>query len=280
MSPPPFGYWLYTCSGKSSTCPVYSMSGTKLKYVKSVAKLSEPVGSFAAAGGRWYVAQLSASKIAVFKSSTAGPTGPFETLADPGQYPFDVAVNPIHDIVAVSNEETTKAGQGSVSVFLKGAKSPTSTLTYRVKGSFFIGVGIATDTAGDCFWGVDDAELGGSSVIEFANCTGTGTVVLSGITQIGGLAMDKVGDLYYVDEAAGVYKCSLLANCALIADGFIEPTMIRFDAGWTDLWLTDVSAAKIYALDPSTGARLSTTPERGGTADEAEGLAIAPGPEH
>jgi hypothetical protein len=279
-SPPPFGYWLYTCSGKADECPVYSVSGTTLKYVKSVSSLSEPAGGAAAPRGIWYVAELSASKIAVFKSTKTGPSGLFETLADTGQYPVDVAVNAKNQIVAVSNEETTKGGQGSVTVYLNGAKSPTSTLTYRVKGSFFVGVGITTDAAGDCFWGVDDAELGGSSVIEFAKCAGAGTVVVSGITQVGGLAMDEAGDLYFVDEASGVYRCTLLASCSEIATGFIQPTMIRFDSNWTNLWLTDLSAATIYALDPSTGATRSTTPEHGGSEDAAEGLILAPGPEH
>lgn len=276
-----FGSWLYSCSPKGNDCPIYTVSGTKLTYVKTLSGLAKAEGGFATTSGKWYQAIWGASKINVYKSNATGPTGPNSTLADPGQNPLDVAVNTAHNLVAVSNEETTSGGPGSVSVYSGGAKSPTATLSYSISGGSVLGVGIVTDVAGDCFWGIFDSTHGAAYVIKFAGCAGTGTVAVSGIAFVGGLAMDKAGDLFYTDQSKGaVYKCKLLKSCAVLASGFTDPAVIQFDAGWTHLWLMDFTTAKIYALNPATGAVLSTTAEHGGVASAVAGIAFAPGTAH
>lgn len=75
-----------------------------------------------------------------------------------------------------------------------------------------------------------------------------------------------------------MHKCVGTTSCALFASGFKEPAVINFDQGWTHLWLTDLQAATIYSVSPTTGKILSKTSEHGGTADYATGIAPAPGP--
>src|SRR5581483_2044758 len=85
-----------------------------------------------------------------------------------------------------------------------------------------------------------------------------GTLVASGITHAGGLAFDPAGDLYYVDEGSGIYRCRQTSRCKLFATGFGLPTNINFDHNHKNLWVADATGF-IDAVNPKTGEIKSQT---------------------
>jgi hypothetical protein len=92
------------------------------------------------------------------------------------------------------------------------------------------------------------------------------------------VAIGKGNNLYYADEAKGVFECVGASSCALFASGFKESAVLNFDAGWTHLWVTDIKTTIINAISPTTGKVLSNTNEHGGATEHATGSAAAPGP--
>ena len=279
FAPSGFGSWLYTCSASTGTCATYTVSGTALTYKKTLTPPGRPLGGFATATGTWYEALVSASDAVTYKSTTGGPSGPTSTLADTGAAPIDVAVNTAKKLVVVSNEFGANHGPANVEVYLNGAKTPTRTLNFVPKGGQGVGFGVATDSRGNCYWMVDDTKNFNADVVEFVGCTGNAKLLVTTpkFGAAGGVAVDGSNNLYYVDQSNGVYKCTGTKSCVQLAGGFSTPVFIRFDAGWKNLWLTDTGSGQIFALNPSTGAIESTTPENGGA---APGLALAPGPAH
>ena len=157
----------------------------------------------------------------VYRTTSKGPNGPIGTpLDDSGEVPVNVSVTPNRRLVAVSNATSAGSGTGSVSVYLNRATQPSRTLTYG--SDLLVGEGIAIDPQGNCYWSFDDAskptEVG--SIVEFTQCSGSGTLVISGISSAGGVVFDQSGNLYYIDQASGVYKCEGISRCALFATGF------------------------------------------------------------
>ncbi len=271
------GSWLYTCAASTGNCETYTVSGTALTFKSTLTPPGRPLGGFATTAGRWYEALVSADEAVTYSSTANGPVGPKGTLADTGAMPIDVTVNTAHKLVAVSNEFGANNGPANVKVFLNGAKTPSRTLHYVPSGGQGAGFGVATDSQGNCYWMVDDLKNFNADVVEFLNCAGNAKVLVTTPKDdaAGGLAVDGSDNLYYVDQANGVFKCTGTKNCKQLATGFNTATFIRFDAGWKHLWLTDTGTAQIIALNPSTGAVESTTAEQGGA---APGLALAPGP--
>jgi hypothetical protein len=109
------------------------------------------------------------------------------------------------------------------------------------------GEGIAIDHQGNCFWSFNDPNTNGGEIVEFTGCDGNGTVVVSGLTNAQGIVFDQKDDLYYVDQAYGIYKCVKTSKCTLWAAngpsgyGFGLPTNINFDYKAKALWLADAS---------------------------------------
>ena len=72
------------------------------------------------------------------------------------------------------------------------------------------------------------------SIVKFAGCNGSGSLFRSGILRAGGMAFDHSGNLYYVDQLIGIFKCNGPSSCGIFAPiggsgGLIIPTNINFD---------------------------------------------------
>ena len=251
-----------------------------LTFDETITGLMEPSGEVTSALGHVFVTEETAADVKVF-SYTSSNFMVTNTLMDPGEVPFDVASSPSEKLVAVSNSMTTSSGNGSVSVYLGGAKNPTSILTVKAKA---IGVGIALDHKQNCFWSYDTTSSGPGTIVEFVHCKGAPKTIVSTLTAAGGLAFDRGNNLFYVDQAAGkVFRCNGTIACTPLvsAPHLNVPFFIHFDRNWKHLWLTDPGNGSpsetptIYALNPKTGKAQSTTPAHGGI--PSYGIAPDPG---
>ena len=96
-------------------------------------------------------------------------------------------------------------------------------------------MGVAIDHQGNCYWSFNDPKTGSGSVVEFAGCNGTGTLIVSGIPNAGGIVLDQSGNLYYVNQTtngsfySGIYACKKASHCSFFVGGFGQPTNINFD---------------------------------------------------
>jgi DNA-binding beta-propeller fold protein YncE len=269
--------WMYSTTPGSGDATVYHRKGSKLKYDKSFSvNLSTPEGSVATRSGWWYVTNNAGglSNVLVYRSTRKGPNGPIGTpLDDSGETPMNVAVTPDRNLVAVSNLMDGVSGVGNVTVYLDRATEPSRTLFYG--GDILAGEGIAIDQHGNCYWSFNDLSKTGAlgSIVEFAQCEGSGTPLISDIVTAAGLTLDNLGNLYYVDEASGVYKCHGLTNCKLFATGFGLPVSLNFDAGDKHLWVADATGF-LDAVNPQTGEIESETASVNG---DPFGIAPSPG---
>jgi len=238
---------------------------------------SKPMGMVTTPDGHWYVANSGASDVLLYRTTRDGPQGPKATLQDDGQVPVNVDAAPNRRLVAVSNGTTTGGGAGSVSVYLNRRDEPSRKLTY---GSDPVqGEGIAIDLQGNCYWSFNDPSKLTGAIVEFTGCNGTGTLFKSGIVKVGGLAFDRSGNLYYVDQLLGIFKCqgsSCTIFAPIILGGLIRPTNINFDNSKPqNLWVAD-AAGYIDAVNLQ-GVVAYLLQIIGGVTDPPIGIAPAPG---
>ena len=119
------------------------------------------------------------------------------------------------------------------------------------------------------------------SIVEFAGCNGTGSLLKSGILKAGGLAFDQSGNLYYVDQLTGIYKCTgPSSSCAIFTPlgvgGLVIPTNINFDnSNPANLWVAD-AGGYIDAVNVS-GLIVYLLQTIGGIFDPPIGVAPVPG---
>lgn len=239
---------MYASQFLNNDLSVYTRNKFGLKLSKIITDgVSGPQGMMSTVNGWWYVANGGDSNVLIYQ--TKKKSGPVSSgsLDDKGQDPVNVALTPDRNLVAVSNYGSASA-PGSVSVYLNRSNEPYRMLTY---GSDLIeGMGVATDHQGNCYWSFNDPKSGSGSVVEFANCTGGGTLILSGIPVAGGLAFDQSGNLYYVNEVSsggysnGVYQCTKTSlPCPLLTPKakFGLPTNINFDYKGKNLWVADAT---------------------------------------
>lgn len=244
-----------------------------LKFVETLTQgVSAPQGMRTTLDGWWYVANGGDANILIYRSTNKGPKGPVATLDDPGQFPNNVDLTRSRQLVAVSNQGTVSTA-GSVSVYVKRQVEPSRTLTYGK--DVVSGIGIALDKHGDCYWSFNDSVTLSGSIVEFAGCSGKGKLVVSGIAKAGGLTFDQHDDLYYVDQASGVYKCRHDKDCRLFVKGLGDPVNINFDLKHKHLWIADATGY-IYAIKPD-GSILYKTKAEGGSSNPPFGIAPEPG---
>jgi len=266
--------WVYSAQPYGNNLAVYRRKGLTLTLKLTLSEsISVPMGTVATPTGAWYVANSGGFDVLVYRSTKDGPKGPDSTLQDSGEVPVNVSVTPNQQLVAVSNATSIPSGTGSVSVYLNGTSQPSRILTYG--NDLLVGSGVAIDPSGDCFWSFDDASNPSApgSIVEFSQCSGAGTLIASGLTQAGGIVFDQSGNLYYIDEAHGIYKCQQTSNCKLFATGFVLPINLNFDAKQQHLWVADATGF-IDAVSPKTGAIESQTISIDG---DPYGVAPSPG---
>jgi hypothetical protein len=239
--------FIYTAQFYGDDASVYKRSGFNLQKVLDIYGFLMPNGTVTTPNGWWYLTNGGGSDVLVYKTMKSGPKPfPSDTLTDYGENPVNVDVTPSRQLVAVSNGGTTSK-TGSVSVYLNGATSPSSILTY---GSDVLqGEGVAIDHQGNCYWSFNDLKTNTGSIVEFAGCSGSGTLLVSGLINAGGLVFDQSDNLYYVDQALGIYQCNKIpktkSSCSDIipVDNKIifHPTNINFDHKDKSLWVSDAA---------------------------------------
>src|SRR5580704_10293910 len=209
--------WMYTAQLYGNDAEIYLRKGPKLTPHGKIKGLSSPSGMFTTPNGYWYIANGGGANAVIYKSTNKGPAGPVGHLDDSGWFPNNVAATSSRRLVALSNQSTTSGGAGSVSIYLNRQTEPSRILTYG--NGPIQGEGIAISHRGDCYWSFNGPESGTGSIVEFSGCSGSGSVILSGIPKAGGVVFDQSDDLYYVNEAdsgktdAGIYACKKTSNC-------------------------------------------------------------------
>jgi hypothetical protein len=276
-----YGYdYMYASQPASNDVVVYKRKKTSYTlqpYETLSSGFSKPMGMVATPDGHWYVANSGASNVLAYRTTRAGPKGPQATLEDAGEVPVNVDATATRQIVAVSNGTTTTGGAGSVSIYLDRQNEPSRVLSYG--NDPIQGEGIAIDSRGNCYWSFNDPDKLTGEIVEFAGCNGTGTLFQSGILRAGGLAFDRSGNLYYVDQLLGIFKCQG-TSCTIFASvflgGLISPANVNFDNDVPqNLWVAD-AAGNIDALNLQ-GVIAYLLKLLGGVTDPPIGIAPAPG---
>ena len=273
---------IYTAQLYGEDVQIYKRNGLNLQYQASLTQgVSSPEGTQTTVNGWWYVANSGNSNVLIYRTKKNGPVkAPVSTLSDYQEIPVNVSVTPNRRLVAVSNFSPIGGGNGSVSVYLDRQAVPSRTLTYgmyQVNGS-----GVAIDHQGNCYWGINSQTSGAGSIVEFSGCSGGGSLVVSGIGNVGGLALDQKDDLFYVDRANdAIDECvehGGKSSCGAFLSGspLSKPQNINFDQHDQVLWVADASGY-IFAVSPKTGGVLSTTAAHGGASDPPFGVAPEPG---
>jgi hypothetical protein len=267
--------FIYTAQLYGNDGKVYRRKKRSITYLETLTQgFSAPQGTVATSNGWWYVANAGDSNVLIYRSTNKGPIGPVEALDDRGQFPGNVGVTQNRRLVAVSNIATTGGGAGSVSVYLDRKTVASRVLTYG--SDQLMGIGVAVDVHGNCYWSFNDSNTGAGSIVEFVQCSGAGQVVVPTIAYAGGLTFDQHGNLYYVDQTSGIYKCSQTSNCTRFPAKFGVPLNVNFDHRQKHLWVTDLTGY-IDAVNPTTGQIESSTPAEGGSSDPPFGIAPEPG---
>lgn len=272
---------MYASQFLNNDLSVYARKGFTITLTQIITQgVSGPEGMMSTVNGWWYVANGGDSNVLIYQ--TKKKKGPVSegTLNDYGQDPVNVAVTPDRNLVAVSNLGSA-SGAGSVGVYLYRSNEPARVLTY---GSDLVkGMGVAIDHQGNCYWSFNDPSSGSGSIVEFAGCTGSGTLLVSGIPFAGGLAFDQSGNLYWVNEItngryySGVYECNKTSSCNQLITPpatFGQPTNINFDYKSKDLWVADATGyidaiefkgqkTQIYRDPSSDGNPYGVAPEPG-----------------
>jgi hypothetical protein len=270
------GGLIYTAQLYGHDLNVYSSkgsgSGFKLTYLCSLTGgVVDPEGTVTTVNGWWYVANGAGNNVLIYRTKHSGPQGPVSSLSDYDEIPVNVDVTPSRHLVAVSNSQTTSGGSGSLSVYLHRQAVPTRTLTYSGSGTIY-GAGVAVDHNGNCYWAFNAGSPSGTgAIVEFAGCNGSGTLIQSSIPNVGGLAFDQQGNLYYVESIAGgaIYKCQKGASwsCGSFASGFTQPLNMNFDYHGKDLWVADtggyIDAVNLNGVTEFTYATGNSNPPFG-----------------
>ncbi len=271
-----FGRWVYTAQLYDHDLQIYERNGNSITFFTSYDGFAGPLGTKATPNGWWYTAESGKSDVIIYKSKKSGPVGPFPPLQDYGQIPVNVDVLPNRRLVAVSNQSTTSGGSGSVSVYLNRQTDPSRTLTYG--GSNISGMGVAISHQGDCYWSFNASASGGpGTIVKFAGCSGSGTEVVSGLPQVGGIIFDQSDNLYYIDRSYGVYKCQKTSKCLKLVqiNGAIN---MNFDFKSKDIWVADTTGYITEVVSPGKkDMQVFNFPSEGGAGDPPFGIAPAPG---
>ena len=214
-----YGADVYSAQPFSNDLSVYRRKGLSLEYLETLTVgIAAPQGTV---NPKRLVVPYQRRKVqrADLSAHENGPKGPVATLGDIGEIPVNVDVTPARKLVAVSNERGLQR-QGKRQRLPQRPVEPSRNLTYG--NDLLLGQGVAIDPQGNCFWSFDDLSKPSApgSIVEFSGCSGTRTLVKSGITSAGGMTFDRNGNLYYIDEASGIYKCREDGKLQLFATAF------------------------------------------------------------
>lgn len=277
------GGFIFTVQLYGNDATVYSRNGLSLNYQESIQGLSSPQGTRATNQGWWYIANGTAQNVLVYRAKKNKDPKYSTTLNDYGEYPVNVDLTPSRQVVAVSNLESVSSGAGSVSVYLNRQTQPSRKLVYTGSGTVY-GYGIAVDHQGNCYWSFNKSITSGNGgIVEFAGCSGSGTLIVGGIGNAGGMAFDQKGDLFYVDrsnQSINICPKGTGKKCSIVVQATssepIQPVNINFDVRDKYLWVADESGY-VDAVDTKTDTIVVRDQAVDGSSNPPFGVAPEPG---
>jgi DNA-binding beta-propeller fold protein YncE len=229
--------YAYGCDGVA-TCDIFNKFG---HIIGSIALPYPPGGTATDAAGNWYIVEPEARTILEY--SAAGGTLE-NTLQDPGQVPYDVAISEATNTVAVGN------ASNSISVYVGGATTPTRILEDPQRERT---LAMTVDAKGSCYTAYDIGSGSEIGVIDkFDGCSGKPHRV-GPEDYFQGIAFDGAGNLYYSEIGASsgaVFKCK---HVTIECDGIYEPiyalpTVIRFNARFSTLIVVEAFGPPVVLL--------------------------------
>jgi hypothetical protein len=220
---------------------------------------SELQGLAADAKGNVYVADTANSRVVVVSKTGAKVA----VLADPGQYPVGVAVNP-KGVIGVSNIISTSGGHGSVAFYASlKATSPTSSATGLLGEVESIGC----DDADNFYVDGPDAQTGaidvGVATPSRATIGNTG-IDTSGWTYPGGIQVGSTDHLLNISGApTGIqqYKLPRYKDVGSVPISGVGGFALSKDD--KDLWTTDAGTTTVDEYSFPAGKLVYTIPGGG-----------------
>jgi hypothetical protein len=242
---------------------------------------NDPNGMASDIKGNLYVADYFNSRVQVY---AAGFGSPPTTLSDPGQNPYDVDSFANGTYVAVTNENTTGGGPGSVSIF-KGS-TLLRTITYSNlreaascafdgKGNLYVD---GSDPSGKVVVGeIPRATSGGST---FEQLTTTNTIAFPGgiqVTTAGGQIAIEDADNHAIYTYNPPSGGSLGAPTQITPlGGSASPQTFAFTRNMTNLYAADDASGYIFEYAYPTGGTAISSFYVGGANGEPYGTAVIP----
>jgi len=249
----PFVSYIYGCGTEQEECYSYYYGGVL-------------AGSFGAAGlslggvtvdqnYNVYVAEQHASSYeGQIQIYSPGFASLLSTLNDASGSPSDIALfrkSAKRSLVAVSNSHAEPgSGPPNVAVYTSSANG-SSPAYYLTDPSAALGIGVAFDSKGNCYWSFEKTPPSGQ-VDEFPGCAKGATPVNLMVPPglFGGIAFDSNDNLYYADDALGTVDVCLStapSSCAILVEGMAEPALMKWD-GNAVMELSD-NAAGLYQFN-------------------------------
>lgn len=234
---------------------IYAQAGKNQKPVGRIAGFDEPQGIATDSNGNLYVANTNGSDVRVYAPPYTHAAA--MTLADPGQFPGDVAVSS-KGLVAVTNVCTAPgcpANSGSVSFFAKGSTKACATVadsSFNFARVFFA----AFDANGLLY--VDGLNGGYQASVGtvFGGCNARGISNIGLIYTIGfagGIQIDRAGRIAIVDAVrtqVDTYDPPVSGNfgnpvSTSPLDGSVSPLGIALLASGNHFYVADSAGAGV-----------------------------------
>jgi len=249
--------------------------------VAQLTGFDEPAGMASDIKGDLFVADERNSRVQVYAAGFASPP---TTLSDPGQYPNDVDSFANGAYVAVTNQETTGFGPGSVSIFKGSTLLRTITSSNLQSASFcaFDGKGnLYVDGLGsnsNVFIGeIPHATSGGTT---FEQLTTTNTIVnptgIQVTTTGGQIAIEDSGNqaIYTYNPPSGGSLGAPTQTTPLSGSG--NEKSFAFTKSMADLYTSDFYGGEVLEYTYPTGGTPVSTISVGSETSTPFGTAVIP----
>jgi hypothetical protein len=178
----------------------YKAANTKnVKPFCSIADLTGVNAIAVDSTGELWIPQQTPAGVNEVTSNAPGCGKAGVTLSDPNGQPADIGFA-ASGIDYVSDIESNGSGAGDISIYPKGATSPSGTLTNK---AVFFSLGVAVDSKGNVYESFIDSAQTGGGVIEYAGGKMPGKLVKGiKIAEPGTLIIDAKDNLITTDQTA------------------------------------------------------------------------------
>jgi sugar lactone lactonase YvrE len=224
---------------------VYELVGGSGTPVSVGTGLSKPDGVAVDLGGNLYIADTGNARVVEIPANGTALSTTQTVIAANLTPPLAISTGPLGSLYIAQAARLARYAVRGI---------PPATQTAVLSTAFIQPRSLAVDPTGDVFLG--DATTG--EIVEFANYTGTQTVIASGLTTPTGLATDPAGDLFFVDN--GTAQAMRIPNTggtlnyanAVSLGTFAAPLGLASDASG-NLILSDPSVPAVYRITRTTG---------------------------